>query len=535
LQEVAYLSRIWFPILAILLFIIGLSTGVPEGRVVPASDVLAKIKAGQPADFDDYTIVGDLDLSTLKTKGLVHFNHTLFRNSVECRSTTFSDVAYFHNSNFNKTANFMNSKFNGTAHFEDSNFNGTADFRNSTFNGPAYFQSSRFVERASFFQSFFRDPANFLYSTFNGSVDIRRSTFNRLACFEGSRFNGSIDFWGSTFNDFATFANSTFINKANFGGSIFSDVYFSGSSFNNTTSFLSSTFNHPANFEDSKFNGYADFRNSIFNGKVDFWSSRFNGYADFFNSTFNDEAFFFDSKISAIDFSDSQFNKIAAFDGAQFNGTANFYNSQFKDDALFEDTKFRDVLYLERTKYNKLYIRWDNIKSLSYDESAYQQLIENFRKLGYSSDVDNSYYQFRKDQFLHRRLTDDLLVYFSDLIAWRSYGFSKKPFFPLAWSAFFIVLFGGIWMAMGSKKSRSKIDEYSQIQKWPGSTLEALFFSATLFLSGTKLFVDPPDIPELQGVSRSIVNKVFITERLLGALFSILFFLAITGMIIKST
>ena len=90
-------------------------------------------------------------------------------------------------------------------------------------------------------------------------------------------------------------------------------------------------------------------------------------------------------------------------------------------------------------------------------------------------------------------------------------------------------------MAMGSKKPRSAIDEYSQIKKWPGSVLNALFFSATLFLSGTKLFVDPPAIPELQGVSRSVVNRVFIAERLLGALFSILFFLAITGMIMKST
>jgi hypothetical protein len=65
--------------------------------------------------------------------------------------------------------------------------------------------------------------------------------------------------------------------------------------------------------------------------------------------------------------------------------------------------------------------------------------------------------------------------------------------------------------------------------------LDALIFSSTLFLSGTKLFVDPPAIPELQGVSWTTLKIVFIAERLLGALFSILFFLAVTGMIMKST
>jgi hypothetical protein len=32
---------------------------------------------------------------------------------------------------------------------------------------------------------------------------------------------------------------------------------------------------------------------------------------------------------------------------------------------------------------------------------------------------------------------------------------------------------------------------------WPRNLPDAIIFSATVFLSGTKLFVDPPSIPEI--------------------------------------
>ena len=74
----------------VFLFLIGLSTGISDNRVVPAGDVLAKIKAGQPAEFDDCIIVGDLDLSVLTIERPVNFNHTTFQDSVDFKSTTFN-------------------------------------------------------------------------------------------------------------------------------------------------------------------------------------------------------------------------------------------------------------------------------------------------------------------------------------------------------------------------------------------------------------------------------------------------------------
>lgn len=87
---------------------------MPDERIIPASEVLAKIKAGGPAEFDNYTIVGDLNLSALKIDDKVHFNNTFFKNSVNCKSTTFGNTVYFGSSKFNETAYFRYSNFNGT-------------------------------------------------------------------------------------------------------------------------------------------------------------------------------------------------------------------------------------------------------------------------------------------------------------------------------------------------------------------------------------------------------------------------------------
>jgi hypothetical protein len=94
-----------------------------------------------------------------------------------------------------------------------------------------------------------------------------------------------------------------------------------------------------------------------------------------------------------------------------------------------------------------------------------------------------------------------------------------------------IVLFGIFWN-IGTK------DDYeystSRCKRWDEVSLKlrlfnmkGLIFSATVFLSGTRLFVDPPEIPEPTKWSRSFVKSMFTLERVLGAFFSILFFLTI--------
>ena len=464
-----------------LLFLIGLSASTPDAQVVPASEVVAKIKAGQPANFDNYTIEGYLNLSTLVIDEVVHFNNTIFQDSVNCNFTTFGKVAYFISSTFKADAYFRSSNFNDEiAYFRSSNFNGTAYFRSSNFEGYAYLGDSNFKGYANFEFSNFKGYANFGFSNFKGYADFRYSKFNSTA-----------DFWDSNFKGYADFKYS------NFNG----DNYFGY----------------------SNFKGDADFGYSNFKGDVEFYSSRFNGTAFFLDSKFNGSAFFVESV----------FNKKANFYEAKFNGSGDFIESQFVGEALFENASFKKTLYLTRTRYDKLYIRWYNISRLDFDDAAYMSLLKNFKDLGYFEDYDSCYYQYRKEHREQpwplvkgidlplRKVIDVFLDWF--------YGYGTKPLNALYFSIATIIAFGLYWNWIGLGKR-----EWPPIARSEGHLLwNAMIFSLTVFLSGTKLFIDPPDVPILQGRSQSFIRKAFTAERAFGALFSILFFLAIESTIVR--
>lgn len=111
-----------------------------------------------------------------------------------------------------------------------------------------------------------------------------------------------------------------------------------------------------------------------------------------------------------------------------------------------------------------------------------------------------------------------------DFFSFILYGYGVKPLYPAAWSTFFIVLFGIFWRTAG--------------------VTAPLRFSARAFFSGTKLFIDPPKIPKYLRVPRwlnyfvnrfgpPLLQDILTVERVLGALFSLLLFLAIGRTIIR--
>jgi hypothetical protein len=465
-------------VLVILLLIIGLSGGMPENRVIQASEVETIIRAGEPAEFDDCTIVGDLNLSGLMIERSVHFNRTIFQDSVMFNSTAFNGDAYFVSSIYNGDASFWSSAFNGTTDFGSSAFNGTADFEYSTFNGDAYFERSAF-----------NGDAYFGSTAFNGSAYFGSTVFNGSAYFEGLTFNSIVSFWNLTFNGTADFKWTVFYG--------------------------------PADFRDSAFNGDANFEYSTFNGDANFWSSVFNGTVDFEYNTFGREA----------EFSEVVFKRYTSFN-----------SSQFKGDALFENTTIQGTLSITKARYDKLFIRWYSIKGgLVYDDAVYMSLLKNFKDLGYFEDYDSCYLQYRKEhrgqpwpgigsfEASVRKVLDIFLEYF--------YGYGKKPLLPLAWSLGIMLVFGIYWRSIGQKKQKIILDEYLPLQNKPNNKVLMLInpfiFSATVFLSGTKLFVDPPEVPDMPGNSQSIIKFAFTLERVLGAFFSILFFLAISGTVVR--
>lgn len=471
------MSRIWIPIL-VLCFMVGSSVSMPEGSVVMASDVLANITDGKPADFDNCTVIGDLNLRSLKIEKPVHFNHTLFQNSVNCQNTIFNRTAYFFDSTFNKNALFSYSTFNRSADFDYSTYNGCAIFDHSTFNG----------------------AANFCNSIFNNCADFGDSTFNSGAQFWSSIFNGDTFFWYSINNGDTVFDHTVFA-YATFNGAIF-------------------------------------FTEAIFNNQVAFDSAIFNEGVQFSGTTFNDFISFRNSTINVADFNHALFSKEAYFSDAVFKGYARFNSSQFKGDALFENTTFEGKLSLTKTRYDKLYIRWYAIKGgLIFDDAAYMSLMNNFRELGYFEDYDSCYVQYRKEHRGHPwplvgGVAEPIMKCFDFFLEW-FYGYGTRPLNAIGFSFAIIIVFGIIWKAIGLGGPNDLTGEVGRNWEKPDNPLDILGFSAHVFLSGTKLFIDPPDTPEIKGRSRSMIKKAFTLERILGALFSILFFLAIGRTIIR--
>jgi hypothetical protein len=106
------------------------------------------------------------------------------------------------------------------------------------------------------------------------------------------------------------------------------------------------------------------------------------------------------------------------------------------------------------------------------------------------------------------------------------YGNGFKPLYPIMWSLLIITLFAVFWGATGLESN-----EYGGTFHLLSS---ALTYSLVVFLSGTKLFVDPPELPRPYDISRNLITQVYVLERTLGAFFLILFLISLFRVITTS-
>ena len=461
----------------------GASDGASEDsrKVVQASEILAAIERGEPVDYDGVIVEGDLDLSGLKLP-------------TEHVDRTYEEINYFDLTNevmvVESPINITNSEIRGKLGFSNAIFQKQVNFEKSNFAGSALFSGSNFS-----------GDADFWFTEFSGGY----------TCFSYAKFSGgNANFWCAEFSG---------------GAAYFKYAKFSGGN---------------ANFWGAEFSGgAADFWRSEFSGgAAEFMGVEFSGdYSDFSEAKFSGgTADFRGAEFSggAADFSDAEIDRGAYFNYAQFNETADFTNSWFKEDVLFENTTFRGELSLTRTRYNKLYLRWHNIEGgLAYDDTAYLSLLKNFKDLGYLEDYDSCYFDYRKDRRSQLLRSGELFSWGINLLLEWFYGYGTKPLNALSFSLGIISVFGAFWRLIGLGKAEEALDEYSLADAEHDSILEVLAFSATVFLSGTRLFIEPPPLPKIRGRSRSLIRGAFIFERVLGALFSILFFLAISGTVVR--
>ena len=137
------------------------SAGAADGRTVSASVILSQIAAGEPVEYDGYTIEGALDRDIMKNltpvkQGLFyqepHENLSggkkAIPSPISITNCTIKDGVNLNNTIFLKPVDFKNTKFEGHAGFRGAVFEEGADLSGSQFLRYADFLGSEFVEYA---------------------------------------------------------------------------------------------------------------------------------------------------------------------------------------------------------------------------------------------------------------------------------------------------------------------------------------------------------------------------------------------------
>lgn len=538
-------------------------------KVVEASEIIDKLTNNAEINYDGIFIKGDLSLNRADENRTIYYtspikitnstidgrvilNSVTFREKVTFSNDEFFDNAYFINSVFLKDTDFTNCKFYFT-NFAEGRFERSCNFAGSSFCMGANFKNTRFMSYANFKDCMLRGP-----------VDFQNSESDRV-CFDNANFTGTAYFTGREFRNMARFVNTTFKN-AYFILCRFNSLQMDHSKVRGSIDFRKSTFTNHTTSKNTCFTGYANLQNCVFLGpvdlgnstfsrgctlsrslfdkNVDFSSARFLGAADFSQSQFAGEARFFQAEfLDDADFSICSFNDTLDLGRTTFHGQANFMNADMKKDILAEDGQFKGLLNLNRTSYRRFFIRWDSINRLQYNETSYNLLVSNFKSLGLFEDANECYYKFMCERGsetnyqAYKGKIGSLFISVFYFLAWILYGFGTRPEVPLAWSIVLTMgIFAPFWYLNYREISGGILEKYGSSDKTSlrdkGDFKQAIKLSSSIFLSGTKIFIDPPKIPEALKKSNPWINRVYLLERTLGATFFFLFFLAISKTII---
>jgi uncharacterized protein YjbI with pentapeptide repeats len=178
-------------------------------REVDAGEILEKVKAGQPVEYDHVIIKGDLDLSWKRlNKNItspIRINDSIFDGRINFNDAILEMPVDLSGSNFSKNANFRRTIFLGYAIFRETTFSsnvyiGWASFRGgvvfegATFSGYAEFEGATFSVFANFKEATFSGYANFLGTTFSSYTEFKVASFSGIADFCGANFSGDTGF-----------------------------------------------------------------------------------------------------------------------------------------------------------------------------------------------------------------------------------------------------------------------------------------------------------------------------------------------------
>ena len=128
-----------FAIMLLLLLQIAEGTDM-QLKKVSATEILSKISNGQPVDYDNAIIIGNLLLGNLEEseevttiESPIKISNSVFDGLVSFDNVIFENITDFKGSHFKRPANFRYSYFNSSADFTESKFNDSSDFTKSIF------------------------------------------------------------------------------------------------------------------------------------------------------------------------------------------------------------------------------------------------------------------------------------------------------------------------------------------------------------------------------------------------------------------
>jgi uncharacterized protein YjbI with pentapeptide repeats len=227
--------------------------GSETRSIISSQSILARINNHEPVICKSAIIQGDLNLSNLNSslqkpvdssitivdcdiKGIVYFDRSIFRKSVNFEKTRFFQSVSFDDAQFLEYANFDRCSFFGLASFSGAKFRRSASFWRSSFMRFVTFKKSEFLGKMADFQlSEFRDDASFNFANFDvDKVIFENSNFCGDANFQQAKFNGDAVFLGARFKDTAEFSESRFNASSQFLGTRFDkELYFYNVKFKN--------------------------------------------------------------------------------------------------------------------------------------------------------------------------------------------------------------------------------------------------------------------------------------------------------------
>lgn len=430
----------------------GLDVPLPQGysslgqasAAISAQDLLAQIRSGEPLDYDNLTISGQLDLRQLDgpVKQSIRITNSRFLGPVRIEAVIFAEALDLRGCIFQEDVSFIKSRFQGDAKFSGARFIKLADFADTSFVGLSSFIGTRFLNDTSFGNAQFNGDATFMDCIFAKDVDFDNANFLRSGSFRNANFE-NVRFFETQFAGQATFLAARFQGNATFAATRFeSDVVFRDARF-----FMGSTFG----------------------------LSSFSGLADFGNVDFRKTAFF-----GGVKFADLAYFVSARFDGNLILEGARLYSMQLDNVVFSENSKIN----LNSTDFTKFVVHWGTIRDrMVFNGAAYLALVKNYKSLEWFDEADECYYQYRK---IGQDQASWGWAKLSDIISWLSCGYGVRVSYTAFWCLFTILIFGVIfWAGKGMDKFEIEGMELPGDHRLKPSKrvsfTDALYFSIAMF------------------------------------------------------